>query len=530
MQLLCFFYQLFFFFFSSRRRHTRSCLVSWARRCVQETGYQRRVHGPQQQITNKGIYDITIQNINIIKQICNRIQMQLLQNIFKNNNQGDGLFINFIRTLASLSGQNCILDSASTKNLVATQIQQQVLQFLLDFNNVMQQQCDDLDISSSSSPSRQTHGKSTEFVQSILKSTQNGLVRVNSKLAIDLQKNQEIDMLIQLNQLVGYRQLLLKQMVLTFKFINNKIIQQSQIMNQQDIFKAVVDAIPQFQNIRSQQQISEFICKAFFPDKLRPVSSNCKEVVRELNEISFLLKVKQIWTQYVGLQPKQEQNRFIYSQICQINSWIIRDSKKSKSFIQNLFLVLNTHDSYQSISGNLLVNNLLEIYASSNQESNVPKISGQELLLRLLFDIKLSVEPSQICIDTQEILSQQKSPFSLMFETFQIILKQLLDPQNYHEIEDLIRRAQAKNQKTTKHRGKNEGQKDSMQQEGQDKKQEEQNIKTRQGWRRSNQQKQKNADSSQVQEKGGQKNQDKNKEKDKNKDKDKDIDLSLIHI
>eukprot|EP01016_Furgasonia_blochmanni_P053039 TRINITY_DN8522_c0_g1_i1.p2 TRINITY_DN8522_c0_g1~~TRINITY_DN8522_c0_g1_i1.p2 ORF type:complete len:524 (+),score=167.50 TRINITY_DN8522_c0_g1_i1:64-1635(+) len=29
---------MFFFFFSSRRRHTRSCLVSWARRCVQETG------------------------------------------------------------------------------------------------------------------------------------------------------------------------------------------------------------------------------------------------------------------------------------------------------------------------------------------------------------------------------------------------------------------------------------------------------------------------------------------------------------
>eukprot|EP00825_Cyclidium_porcatum_P048466 TRINITY_DN8154_c0_g1_i4.p2 TRINITY_DN8154_c0_g1~~TRINITY_DN8154_c0_g1_i4.p2 ORF type:complete len:258 (+),score=50.98 TRINITY_DN8154_c0_g1_i4:2-775(+) len=30
----------FFFFFSSRRRHTRSCLVSWARRCVQETDIQ----------------------------------------------------------------------------------------------------------------------------------------------------------------------------------------------------------------------------------------------------------------------------------------------------------------------------------------------------------------------------------------------------------------------------------------------------------------------------------------------------------
>eukprot|EP01016_Furgasonia_blochmanni_P006194 TRINITY_DN12475_c0_g1_i3.p1 TRINITY_DN12475_c0_g1~~TRINITY_DN12475_c0_g1_i3.p1 ORF type:complete len:129 (-),score=21.27 TRINITY_DN12475_c0_g1_i3:275-661(-) len=29
--------QSLFFFFSSRRRHTRSCLVSWARRCVQET-------------------------------------------------------------------------------------------------------------------------------------------------------------------------------------------------------------------------------------------------------------------------------------------------------------------------------------------------------------------------------------------------------------------------------------------------------------------------------------------------------------
>eukprot|EP00831_Metopus_contortus_P000653 TRINITY_DN10238_c0_g1_i3.p2 TRINITY_DN10238_c0_g1~~TRINITY_DN10238_c0_g1_i3.p2 ORF type:complete len:118 (-),score=47.57 TRINITY_DN10238_c0_g1_i3:48-401(-) len=36
-----------FFFFSSRRRHTRCREVSWARRCVQETGYQRRVHGAQ---------------------------------------------------------------------------------------------------------------------------------------------------------------------------------------------------------------------------------------------------------------------------------------------------------------------------------------------------------------------------------------------------------------------------------------------------------------------------------------------------
>eukprot|EP00831_Metopus_contortus_P047282 TRINITY_DN38116_c0_g1_i1.p2 TRINITY_DN38116_c0_g1~~TRINITY_DN38116_c0_g1_i1.p2 ORF type:complete len:134 (+),score=54.07 TRINITY_DN38116_c0_g1_i1:90-491(+) len=36
---------VFAFFFSSRRRHTRCREVSWARRCVQETGYQRRVHG-----------------------------------------------------------------------------------------------------------------------------------------------------------------------------------------------------------------------------------------------------------------------------------------------------------------------------------------------------------------------------------------------------------------------------------------------------------------------------------------------------
>eukprot|EP00831_Metopus_contortus_P034193 TRINITY_DN27298_c0_g1_i1.p1 TRINITY_DN27298_c0_g1~~TRINITY_DN27298_c0_g1_i1.p1 ORF type:complete len:149 (-),score=35.77 TRINITY_DN27298_c0_g1_i1:91-537(-) len=32
---------LFFFFFSSRRRHTRCREVSWARRCVQETGQQK---------------------------------------------------------------------------------------------------------------------------------------------------------------------------------------------------------------------------------------------------------------------------------------------------------------------------------------------------------------------------------------------------------------------------------------------------------------------------------------------------------
>eukprot|EP00825_Cyclidium_porcatum_P030134 TRINITY_DN319_c0_g1_i5.p1 TRINITY_DN319_c0_g1~~TRINITY_DN319_c0_g1_i5.p1 ORF type:complete len:104 (+),score=20.36 TRINITY_DN319_c0_g1_i5:3-314(+) len=37
LSMIAFVLFFFFFFFSSRRRHTRSCLVSWARRCVQET-------------------------------------------------------------------------------------------------------------------------------------------------------------------------------------------------------------------------------------------------------------------------------------------------------------------------------------------------------------------------------------------------------------------------------------------------------------------------------------------------------------
>eukprot|EP00825_Cyclidium_porcatum_P011456 TRINITY_DN15884_c0_g1_i2.p1 TRINITY_DN15884_c0_g1~~TRINITY_DN15884_c0_g1_i2.p1 ORF type:complete len:179 (+),score=32.94 TRINITY_DN15884_c0_g1_i2:39-575(+) len=37
VSVVCVINQSLFFFFSSRRRHTRSCLVSWARRCVQET-------------------------------------------------------------------------------------------------------------------------------------------------------------------------------------------------------------------------------------------------------------------------------------------------------------------------------------------------------------------------------------------------------------------------------------------------------------------------------------------------------------
>eukprot|EP00831_Metopus_contortus_P066930 TRINITY_DN5969_c0_g1_i1.p3 TRINITY_DN5969_c0_g1~~TRINITY_DN5969_c0_g1_i1.p3 ORF type:complete len:132 (-),score=33.98 TRINITY_DN5969_c0_g1_i1:825-1220(-) len=40
----------FFFFFSSRRRHTRCREVSWARRCVQETGTQYKKHRQIQDI------------------------------------------------------------------------------------------------------------------------------------------------------------------------------------------------------------------------------------------------------------------------------------------------------------------------------------------------------------------------------------------------------------------------------------------------------------------------------------------------
>eukprot|EP00831_Metopus_contortus_P017095 TRINITY_DN1719_c0_g1_i16.p3 TRINITY_DN1719_c0_g1~~TRINITY_DN1719_c0_g1_i16.p3 ORF type:complete len:142 (-),score=43.14 TRINITY_DN1719_c0_g1_i16:375-800(-) len=42
----------FFFFFSSRRRHTRCREVSWARRCVQETGINAEYMG--QRLSYKG--------------------------------------------------------------------------------------------------------------------------------------------------------------------------------------------------------------------------------------------------------------------------------------------------------------------------------------------------------------------------------------------------------------------------------------------------------------------------------------------
>eukprot|EP00831_Metopus_contortus_P001875 TRINITY_DN10685_c0_g1_i3.p3 TRINITY_DN10685_c0_g1~~TRINITY_DN10685_c0_g1_i3.p3 ORF type:complete len:150 (-),score=53.42 TRINITY_DN10685_c0_g1_i3:130-579(-) len=43
--------RVFFFFFSSRRRHTRCREVSWARRCVQETGINAEYMGTERVIT-----------------------------------------------------------------------------------------------------------------------------------------------------------------------------------------------------------------------------------------------------------------------------------------------------------------------------------------------------------------------------------------------------------------------------------------------------------------------------------------------
>eukprot|EP00831_Metopus_contortus_P008635 TRINITY_DN13316_c0_g1_i2.p2 TRINITY_DN13316_c0_g1~~TRINITY_DN13316_c0_g1_i2.p2 ORF type:complete len:110 (-),score=49.91 TRINITY_DN13316_c0_g1_i2:133-462(-) len=43
----------FFFFFSSRRRHTRCREVSWARRCVQETGINAEYMGNEKELLLK---------------------------------------------------------------------------------------------------------------------------------------------------------------------------------------------------------------------------------------------------------------------------------------------------------------------------------------------------------------------------------------------------------------------------------------------------------------------------------------------
>eukprot|EP00831_Metopus_contortus_P014648 TRINITY_DN16066_c0_g1_i2.p1 TRINITY_DN16066_c0_g1~~TRINITY_DN16066_c0_g1_i2.p1 ORF type:complete len:124 (+),score=38.77 TRINITY_DN16066_c0_g1_i2:60-431(+) len=48
----------FFFFFSSRRRHTRCREVSWARRCVQETGINAEYMGTVAIWTGMTVHEI----------------------------------------------------------------------------------------------------------------------------------------------------------------------------------------------------------------------------------------------------------------------------------------------------------------------------------------------------------------------------------------------------------------------------------------------------------------------------------------
>eukprot|EP01016_Furgasonia_blochmanni_P013421 TRINITY_DN1684_c0_g1_i5.p1 TRINITY_DN1684_c0_g1~~TRINITY_DN1684_c0_g1_i5.p1 ORF type:complete len:253 (+),score=75.96 TRINITY_DN1684_c0_g1_i5:1-759(+) len=71
------------FFFSSRRRHTRQESVSWARRCVQETGYQRRVHGgsfaQQRKILFKDLSSISKNMIQFILMVNKQGQTRLAQ-------------------------------------------------------------------------------------------------------------------------------------------------------------------------------------------------------------------------------------------------------------------------------------------------------------------------------------------------------------------------------------------------------------------------------------------------------------------
>eukprot|EP01016_Furgasonia_blochmanni_P055283 TRINITY_DN9221_c0_g1_i3.p1 TRINITY_DN9221_c0_g1~~TRINITY_DN9221_c0_g1_i3.p1 ORF type:complete len:559 (-),score=115.22 TRINITY_DN9221_c0_g1_i3:468-2144(-) len=64
------------FFFSSRRRHTRSCLVSWARRCVQETGIDSNFSSERQKILM-----LRSRNLGHLR----KMQRKLKESEFKNN-------------------------------------------------------------------------------------------------------------------------------------------------------------------------------------------------------------------------------------------------------------------------------------------------------------------------------------------------------------------------------------------------------------------------------------------------------------
>eukprot|EP00825_Cyclidium_porcatum_P040546 TRINITY_DN5149_c0_g2_i1.p1 TRINITY_DN5149_c0_g2~~TRINITY_DN5149_c0_g2_i1.p1 ORF type:complete len:319 (-),score=62.02 TRINITY_DN5149_c0_g2_i1:730-1686(-) len=79
---------MFFFFFSSRRRHTRSCLVSWARRCVQETG----VHGVISLVNKNGDLWQFIEKQNfIIEKLKEKIGIKAISEILIKLISTDGI-------------------------------------------------------------------------------------------------------------------------------------------------------------------------------------------------------------------------------------------------------------------------------------------------------------------------------------------------------------------------------------------------------------------------------------------------------
>eukprot|EP00831_Metopus_contortus_P013664 TRINITY_DN1555_c0_g1_i5.p1 TRINITY_DN1555_c0_g1~~TRINITY_DN1555_c0_g1_i5.p1 ORF type:complete len:123 (-),score=34.81 TRINITY_DN1555_c0_g1_i5:209-577(-) len=84
----------FFFFFSSRRRHTRCREVSWARRCVQETGinaeymgiYQMREMIPERKICSNMIEENKEEDVHC--ELCKSRGVQsLAQTLHRGNSQ-----------------------------------------------------------------------------------------------------------------------------------------------------------------------------------------------------------------------------------------------------------------------------------------------------------------------------------------------------------------------------------------------------------------------------------------------------------
>eukprot|EP00831_Metopus_contortus_P041565 TRINITY_DN32635_c0_g1_i1.p4 TRINITY_DN32635_c0_g1~~TRINITY_DN32635_c0_g1_i1.p4 ORF type:complete len:102 (-),score=48.76 TRINITY_DN32635_c0_g1_i1:132-437(-) len=79
-----------FFFFSSRRRHTRCREVSWARRCVQETGINAEYMGLE---NIEKLNNFISGQREIIEDMRDKIEIEetLIQGINKSNNKNKGI-------------------------------------------------------------------------------------------------------------------------------------------------------------------------------------------------------------------------------------------------------------------------------------------------------------------------------------------------------------------------------------------------------------------------------------------------------